>query len=1675
MSNPKDYTILWICALPLEYVAAQAFLDQEDPKPGVGQISNDDTNAYTLGQIAGHKVVLAVLPKGEIGVGSAASVIIHIIRSFPNIRIGLLVGVGGGAPTKDHDIRLGDIVVSSPKDGRSGIYHHDFGKETQETGFQQTGFLNQPPDVVRTAVAALEAKHTLKGHTINQSIEHAMIKNPRLRTRGFARPNPTSDRLHKSDVLHSAKGESYMGCCGDDFGNLVLRCQRGDGDDDPAIYYGLIGSGNKLIRNAHMRDKLAQDPGILCFEMEAAGIMNRMPCLVIRGICDYCDSHKNKEWQGYAAMTAAAYTTELLSEILPKHVEGVEVLAKSLEALKRKMSIVAESIDQIKTSGKSDKIERWLKAPDPSVNHKKALKAHHRGTGQWFLASNEFLHWKQESHSFLWLHGLSGCGKTVLSSTIIQHLLKENPFRTFYFYFDFSRQDQQEHENMVRYLLDQVYDKSPEAEKAIDVLFELNGKGKQQPGVTQMEEVLAAIFRQLDRVTIVLDALDESQKSDQIIDWCRDIFKSEGSMVRILVTSRTQAPLWLEENQVVPIRATEVDTDISSYVHGRLESDEFQHWKNQAALRRDVAEVLTRKANGMFRWAALQLDVLKQCQTKPAIKRALANLPRTLNDTYARMLTLICAGEHFEEVTTILQLLVWSKAALPLDACQDAIVVCLEETPGFKSEDRLLNRPEQYGLVNMCSGLVAVVRSADDTRDFLALSHASVKDYLLSVETPEPFRDHLGEAVARLSTLRRCLLYLSCVDWEIFGNDTDDDKDEFSYQRNSYSSRTAKELASKFPFAHWARDSWMEHAKALEDTNEEAQSLALAFLRGHTLALERAMRFNISYFDLADVGQSYPLYLAACIGLEKACSQLIELDYVSDDARIAHENPTAASKDDLILHLGQCLAIASAAGHVGVVRKLLDSHANPNFDYAYASTPLYGATLHQRVSVIELLLANGADVEHYSNSFNCLQLASWKGLFDIVQILVNAGANIDCLGVSSTPLALAARSGHGDVVQYLLDEHANVHLTSEDWYGACGTALQSAAANGHIAIAMNLLKHGAHVNAFSRWGTALASAVTLPGNIEMVRTLLNNGAGVESQDGQGRTALQLAASCGSCDIMLELLERRADINARGTSGTALTQAAKGGHIAAVEMLLARGADINAQGTDGTALTQAAMSGHTAAVEMLLERGAELDIEEGTTFTALQVAAFYGHKDVVQQLLNSKADVNASCSGGSVLSLAISYCEEDALQFVRNYGSFDKPLDMLYHRFHPRGRKGVVNSFVTRLYSVDASTTWTKQLLEAVVLAVEKNRDEIVQLLLENGANINGSDSCVSPTPLQMAILGGVTSLVKILLDAGADIQVPGEYLDLFLLEDEYRRKDLMRQLNTHEILVDRADPCELTVLQAAAYMGSCEIVRMLLDHGAHIDTPSKSGCALSLAVLGEHQDVVALLFERGANVDGADGYPTPLERAVFSGCNSTVQLLIDHKARRGARALTDAAWYGQTKMIKFLLAQNFEIGGDEEYTTPLHEAMMMGHRAIVRLLLYHGADIDSTPECGSALYVAARWHQVEMMELLISRGADVELAIEDAHSFDEPEVAQRIRLCQQSTFYADWQDEPWTHIFDETWAQTQPQDVLTWQWQSSTHRVAMQSQRPILRQVFYFQHEQSQDINEVDRDWLELD
>jgi len=320
MSNPNDYTVGWICAISTEYVAAQAFLDEKHEGPEY--VSPNDNSDYTLGKIGKHNVVIAVLPDGEYGTTSAASVARDMLHSFPSIRIGLMVGIGGGAPSPKHDIRLGDIVVSAPRDGKSGVFQYDFGKTIQDQIFKPTGFLNQPPMVLRGAMSGLKTKYESDGHQLEDAINSILEKKPRLQKK-YSRPEARTDKLYKPEVTHPLDGNlECTKVCGDEPSSLVSRLARTIDDDNPAIHYGLIASANQLMKDATIRDILAAEKRVLCFEMEAAGLMNHFPCLVIRGICDYSDSHKNKEWQGYAAMAAAAYAKELLCRIPLNKVEA---------------------------------------------------------------------------------------------------------------------------------------------------------------------------------------------------------------------------------------------------------------------------------------------------------------------------------------------------------------------------------------------------------------------------------------------------------------------------------------------------------------------------------------------------------------------------------------------------------------------------------------------------------------------------------------------------------------------------------------------------------------------------------------------------------------------------------------------------------------------------------------------------------------------------------------------------------------------------------------------------------------------------------------------------------------------------------------------------------------------------------------------------------------------------------------------------------------------------------------------------------------------------------------------------------------------------------------------------------------------------------------------------------
>jgi len=301
----EDYKIGWICALPLELTAALAMLD--DTHERLPQHKNDD-NSYVLGRIGDHNVVIATLPDKETGTNSATQVAAHLLRTFDSVRVGLMVGIGGGVPSPENDIRLGDIVVSRPTNDTGGVIQYDYGKHLPD-GFQQSGILlNPPPRVLRGAIAQMKARQPLPSHN---SLSHHLSTstNPRLPPE-FTYPAGERDELFKAKYLHIGGGT----CGGCNRANLVGRDARPD-PCIPVVHYGIIASGNQVMKDALLRDQLAAKYNILCFEMEAAGLKIALPCLVIRGISDYSDSHKNQQWQKYAAATAAAYAKELLKYV----------------------------------------------------------------------------------------------------------------------------------------------------------------------------------------------------------------------------------------------------------------------------------------------------------------------------------------------------------------------------------------------------------------------------------------------------------------------------------------------------------------------------------------------------------------------------------------------------------------------------------------------------------------------------------------------------------------------------------------------------------------------------------------------------------------------------------------------------------------------------------------------------------------------------------------------------------------------------------------------------------------------------------------------------------------------------------------------------------------------------------------------------------------------------------------------------------------------------------------------------------------------------------------------------------------------------------------------------------------------------------------------------------------
>jgi nucleoside phosphorylase len=317
--KPGDFHIALFCALPLEADAVDAMFDEhwDDYQNSLSTKAAGDVNAYTFGRIGRHRVVLVHLAAmGKVHSAAAAA---QCRNSFPNIELALVVGICGVAPyTPDkEEIVLGDVIISD------GVVQYDLGRQFPTRFIRKDTLydvLGRPNLQIRSLLAKLKVLRVRE--ELDSKAVHCLERLRRKPKLCAQYPGVEHDKLFESTYRHI--GDS--GSCEDVecMGTLLTRHRL-----EPALKYcptahlGLIASGDTVMKSAELRDNIAKETDAIAFEMESAGVWDNFPCIVIKGACDYADSHKSKRWQRYAAATAAAYMSALLDYWVPSSKAGV--------------------------------------------------------------------------------------------------------------------------------------------------------------------------------------------------------------------------------------------------------------------------------------------------------------------------------------------------------------------------------------------------------------------------------------------------------------------------------------------------------------------------------------------------------------------------------------------------------------------------------------------------------------------------------------------------------------------------------------------------------------------------------------------------------------------------------------------------------------------------------------------------------------------------------------------------------------------------------------------------------------------------------------------------------------------------------------------------------------------------------------------------------------------------------------------------------------------------------------------------------------------------------------------------------------------------------------------------------------------------------------------------------
>ncbi|KAI1507477.1 NB-ARC and Ankyrin domain protein [Pyrenophora tritici-repentis] len=1462
----EDYTVGWICALPIELAAAMAMLDEEH-EDAPRQVGDNDENIYSVGSVAGHNVVIGCLPAGQIGTNSATAVVTQMRAAFKAIRFGLMVGIGGGVPSVEADIRLGDVVVSQPQQNFGGVVQYDLGKATPHR-FERFGALNSPPRILLSALSKIQAKEWSGKSTLSKHI-YILESNPT-----FCRSRAGPDLLFRAAYNHE-RGPRCDQCSVE---NLEPRLER-KSQAEVKVHYGTIASGNKVIKDAVERDKVSRWlGGVLCFEMEAAGLMNSFPCLVIRGICDYADTHKNYQWQAYGAGTAAAYAKELLSVIPATDVAASRTVEEAIKdatngGSKRRL----QSSSPHRAPHKRKRIEN-LSSPESDFGEQRAItpsihsqepsqtplngeqrqnlldslrfsqvdarqmtiKTAHAKTCRWLLKSEQYLSWLDKTkvgkhHGFLWIKGKAGTGKSTLMKFALVNAPKTmKDYIVLSFFFN-ARGGDMERSTIGTYrsLLLQLLERLPVLQSVFDSLslssssFSADHQWNVESLKTLLEQAIWALGN--SSVVCLIDALDECEE-DQVRDMVQffehigDLVVSNGIRFQVCFSSRHYPHITIRNGLELVLEGQEGHSqDITNYVETELKIG-----KSKTAQR--VRAELQEKASGIFMWVVLVVGILNKESDRGQVltlQRKLREIPGDLHELFRDILT---RDTHNKEgLVLCIQWILFAKQPLSPEQLYHAILsgVDLEVVAEWDPEEITKDVVKRF-ILDSSKGLAEVTASKEQRVQFI---HESVRDFLLKENGlgkiwPEFGSNFQGQSHERLKQC--CLNYIS-VDVATPLKIPNDPLKAFSQQAASL----RKSATETFPFLEYATRSVLYHADAAEDGGISQAGFLDSF------PLPRWVKLDI-LFEKHEVRRHTERVSLLYLLSELNAANLIRI-HPSISSCLDEENE----------RYGCAFFAANAMGNQEAMQACIGGLVISPSVFEYSKSCPEKDSIKERVEG-----SLGRDFK-YSKKVGILIYAVETGSAAVLAYLIGSKTiELDTKDARRrTPLYVAVDKGSSVLTRMLLDNGADANAQDGDYRNA----LQAASERGHTEIVKLLLDKGADVNAQGGLHGNALQAASERGHAEVVKLLLDNGADVNAQGGDYGNALQAASERGHKEVVELLLDNGADVNAQGGDyRNALQAASEGGHTEVVELLLDKGADA------------ASERGHTEVVKLLLDKGADVNAQGGLHGNALQAASERGHTEVVKLLLDKGADVNAQ--GG---------LHGNALQ-----------------------------------------------------AASERGYTEVVKLLLDKGADIALSDEN-GFTPINAASSNGHSAVARLLLERGACIVAHGAdrhcdtimnlfafwgHLDLLRLAHEQSHADVHLpqihgrtplhlaarggHMDTFQYLISLGlDPTTMDVkgddvLCYASSGGSLDIVNAILGRSPKRLRESTQWDPLHWACRAGNVEVVRLLIEEGfcsrsVTILESEGQWSPLAIALFHGNDEMLEhLSSSFRSRLGIEANT---------------------------------------------------------------------------------------------------------------------------------------------------------------------------------------